>query len=143
MHKDPASCILCNITFEIRNFLSGTALCTSHHHTPANPVEMPFGEEKASRERQRQTGFTSVITDKDFKYLPMHNQHIIWQHFGHVFVCKGCGKEFHTNISIHRHKKLLLVGQGLPSFRIKEELKIKEENNGRKNTSELLRFEKL
>jgi hypothetical protein len=29
------------------------------------------------------------------------------------------------------------------SFRRKEELKIEEENNGRKNTSKLVRFEKL
>ena len=44
MHKDPESCILCYTTFERRTFLLGTALCTSHHHTPANRVEMPFRE---------------------------------------------------------------------------------------------------
>ena len=62
MHKNPASCILCYTTFERRTFLLGTALCTSHHHTPANPVEMPFGEERAWGERQREAGFTSVIS---------------------------------------------------------------------------------
>ena len=86
-------------------------MCTSHPHSPANPVEMPFGEEKAPRERQRDRVHLCNVCDKDFKSFPMHNQHIIWQHFGHVFVCKGCGKEFNTNISIHRRKKLLLVGQ--------------------------------
>ena len=35
--------------FKIRTSLLGTALCTSHYHTPAKPVEMPFGEEKASQ----------------------------------------------------------------------------------------------
>ena len=58
------------------------------------------------------------VCDKDFKSLPMPNQHIIWQNIGHVFVCKGCGKKFHTNISIHRHNKLLLVGQKPPSRRL-------------------------
>ena len=60
MHNDPASCILCYTTFERRTFSLGTALCTFHHHTPANCVEMLFGGEKASYERQRETGFTSV-----------------------------------------------------------------------------------
>ena len=58
------------------------------------------------------------VCDKEFKALPMHNQHIIWQHIGHVLICKGCGKKFHTNIGVHRHKKLLLVGQGPPSRRL-------------------------
>ena len=62
MHKDPASCILCYTTLERRTFLLGTALCTFQHHTPANPVEVPFGEEKASRERHRETGFTTVMS---------------------------------------------------------------------------------
>ena len=57
------------------------------------------------------------VCDKDFMSLSMHNQHIIWQHIGHVFVCKGCCKKFHTNISIHRYKKFLLVGQEPPSRR--------------------------
>ena len=62
MHKDPYSCTLCHTTFDRRTFLLGTALCTSHYHTPANPVEMPFEEEKASHEIQRETGFTSVMS---------------------------------------------------------------------------------
>ena len=36
-------------------------------------------------------------------------QHTIWQHSGHVFVCKLCGKKFKTNNSIKRHKKLVCV----------------------------------
>ena len=34
------------------------------------------------------------------------NQHIIWQHSSHMFVCKGCGKKLKTNNSINRSKKL-------------------------------------
>ena len=33
---------------KIRTSLSGTALCTCHHHTPARPVENPLVEETAS-----------------------------------------------------------------------------------------------
>ena len=43
---------------------------------------------------------------------------IFWQHNGHVFVCKGFGKKFHTDLSNHRHKKLLLMGQGPTSRRL-------------------------
>ena len=51
MDKDPSSCIPCYTTFERRTFLLGTALCISHHHTPANPVETPFTEEKAREKK--------------------------------------------------------------------------------------------
>ena len=33
-----------------------------HFLSPANLVAMPFVDEKASRERQRETGFTSVMS---------------------------------------------------------------------------------
>ena len=36
--------------FSRRTYLSGTALCTFHHHTPARPVEMPFGDKTASQD---------------------------------------------------------------------------------------------
>ena len=49
MLKDPASCILCQKILKQRKPISGTALYTSHHQTPEKAVEMPFGEEKASR----------------------------------------------------------------------------------------------
>ena len=39
------------------------------------------------------------VCDKDLKSLPMNDQQKIWQHIGHVFVCMGCGKKFHTNSS--------------------------------------------
>ena len=39
--------------------------------------------------------------------LQMPSQHKIWQHSGHVFACKGCGKKFNPNNSINRHKKLV------------------------------------
>ena len=101
-----------------RTLLLGTALCTSNNHTPANPVEMPFAE-KNPPVRDRETGFTFVMSvTRNFKSLSMHNQHVIWHHNGHVFVCNGCGKKFHTNIIINTHKKLLLVGQGPPSRRL-------------------------
>ena len=37
----------------------------------------------------------------------MPSQHKIWQHSGHVFACKGCGKKFNRNNSINRYKKLV------------------------------------
>ena len=40
------------------------------------------------------------------KSLQMPNQHMIWQHSGHMFVCNGCGKKFKTNNSINRPEKL-------------------------------------
>ena len=43
------------------------------------------------------------VCDKAFKSLRTPNQHTIWQHSGHVFVCK----KFKTNNSINRHKKLV------------------------------------
>ena len=46
------------------------------------------------------------VGEKASKSLQTPNQHIIWQHSGHVFVCKGCGKKFKTNNSINRRKKL-------------------------------------
>ena len=47
------------------------------------------------------------VCDKDFKSLPTHKQQKIWQHIGHVFVCMGCGKKYHTKSSAYKHKKLL------------------------------------
>ena len=47
IHKDPTSCIICQKTFKGRSSLYGTALCTSHHHTPARPMEKPLVEETA------------------------------------------------------------------------------------------------
>ena len=44
------------------------------------------------------------VCDKALKSLPTLHQHMIWQHIGHVFVCKVCGK---TNNSIKRHKKFV------------------------------------
>ena len=48
MHNDLTSCTLFKNTFKRRTSLSGTALCTSHHHTPARPLEMPLGDKRAS-----------------------------------------------------------------------------------------------
>ena len=61
MHKYPASSILGYNFFFTKNlsFLSGTLLCTSHHHRIANHVEMPFGEDPV---RDRETRFTSVMS---------------------------------------------------------------------------------
>ena len=47
------------------------------------------------------------VCDKAFKSLQMPSQHNIWQHSGHVFACKGCGKKFNPNNSINRHNKLV------------------------------------
>ena len=41
------------------------------------------------------------VCDKAFKSLQMPSQHKIWQHSGHVFACKGCGKKFNPNNSIN------------------------------------------
>ena len=49
------------------------------------------------------------VCDKDLKSLQTHNQQKICQHIGYVFVCMGCCKKFHTNISTHRYKKLLQI----------------------------------
>ena len=53
------------------------------------------------------------VCDKAFKPLRMPNQNIIWQHSGHVVVCKICGKKFKTCKSINRYNKIFLF-QGLP-----------------------------
>ena len=45
------------------------------------------------------------VCDKAFKYLRTPKQHIICQHSGHVFVCKGCGKKFKTKNSFKGQKK--------------------------------------
>ena len=47
------------------------------------------------------------VCDKAFKSLQMPSQHKIWQHSGHVFAGKGCGKKFNPNNSIKRHNKLV------------------------------------
>ena len=65
---------------------------------------IPVGEQ-STRERERVRPCN--VCDKAFKYLPTPNQHKIWQHIGHVFVCKGCGKKFQINNSINRHKKFV------------------------------------
>ena len=89
-------------------------------------------EESLPCETERNRDHLCNVCEKDFKSLPMDNQHIIWQHIGHVFVCNGCGKKFQTNISIHRRKKLLLVGQGqqLRRFRMWWEGGKKEDGSG-------------
>ena len=62
-----------------------------------------WGDKAQERERVHPCN----VCDKAFKSLPTPNQHKIWQHSGHVFVCKGCGKKFKTNNSINSHKKLV------------------------------------
>ena len=65
-------------------------------------MESVWGDKAHKRERVHPCN----VCDKAFKSLPTPNQHTIWQHSGHVFVCKGCSKKFKTSNSINRHKKL-------------------------------------
>ena len=53
--------------------------------------------------RERERVHPCNVCDKTFKSLQMPSQHKIWQHSGHVFACKGCGKKFNPNNSINRH----------------------------------------
>ena len=41
------------------------------------------------------------VCNKAFKSLQMPSEHKIWQHSGHVYACKGCGKKFNPNNSIN------------------------------------------
>ena len=53
-------------------------------------------------EKSREIGFTPVIYVTRLSSLCKRltsNQHAIWQHSGHAFVCKGCGMKFKTNNS--------------------------------------------
>ena len=61
-----------------------------------------WGDKAYKRERVHPCN----IYDRAFKSLQGPNHHIIWQHSGHMFVFKGCGKKFKTNNRINRHKKL-------------------------------------
>ena len=48
------------------------------------------GETKHKREKT----FTLVMSGTR---LSTNNQHTIWRHIGHEFVCRVCGKKFKTN----------------------------------------------
>ena len=54
------------------------------------------------------------VCDKAFKSLKTPNQHTLWQHSGHVFVCKGCGKNFSRKSSLSK-QMLVVHGASRPS----------------------------
>ena len=56
---------------------------------------------QSQREKER------FFSCKEFMSLPTPNQHKLWQHSGHVFVCKDCGIKFKINNSINRLLKLV------------------------------------
>ena len=56
-----------------------------------------------TREREKEGVHPYNMFYKAVTSLPSPNQHKTWQHIGHMFLCKGCGKKFKTN----RHKKLV------------------------------------
>ena len=60
-----------------------------------------WGDKAHKRERAHPCN----LCDKAFKYFETPKQHTVWQHSGHVFVCKGCGKKSKTNNIDNRQKK--------------------------------------
>ena len=71
MDKDPSSCIPCYTTFERRTFFLGTALCISiiiH-------LQILWKCLLQGKKRERKRVHLWNVGDKDFKSLPMHNQH--------------------------------------------------------------------
>ena len=56
--------------------------------------------------QKRERVHPCIACDKVFKSLGTPDQHIIWQHSGHVIVCKDWCKKFKTNNSANRQKKL-------------------------------------
>ena len=54
--------------------------------------------------RERERVHQCNVCDRAFQSLQTPNQHTIWEHSGHMFFCKGCGKKFKTNNSINRRK---------------------------------------
>ena len=65
--------------------------------------EGSVGGDKAHKRKRFQP---CIESDKAFNSLRTPNQHIIWQHSGYVFVCKGCGKKFKTENNINIHEKV-------------------------------------
>ena len=62
-------------------------------------MQLGTGGAQKYKAHARESVHRCNVCNKAFKSLPTPNQHTCWQHIGHVFVCKGCGKKFKTNTS--------------------------------------------